>query len=561
MLIEHKRVGKGALGVLVILGILVAASAMVPVSTVKPSSAGLPNSSHGVRASSVPPTSCVQSPVPLNSSGTYAVLANSTVTNTGATVVIGNLGLYPGTSVTGFPPGIIAGKENINNVSAARAQQNLTSAYNNAAARTTCAVSIAGNLGGLTLKPGLYKSTSTLAISSGDLTLDGNGSASSVFIFQIASGLTTTSGRMVNLTNGTQASNVFWQVGSSATLGTTSTFEGTILAYASVTLATGAQLHGRALARTGAVTMDTNGVVVPGRPTARMDAMMAYDAHDGYLVLFGGSTHTGKQLGDTWTYHAGAWTQLALSHHPQAREGGSMTYDAADGYILLFGGCGAVTCPIADTWKFVSGAWTQLMPTSHPTIRVASMMTYDAGDGYVVLFGGTNAANTIALSDTWKFVGGAWTKLAPVASPPARFQGIMAYDSHDSYVLLFGGSNAAGTSLVDTWTFSAVVWTPHTLVTHPSARDSGMMSYDANDSYVVFFGGATSTGDRSDTWTFVAGIWTQHFPATHPTTRDSAAMAFDASDSYVLLFAGSNTAGTADYSDTWSFVGGVWTSR
>jgi hypothetical protein len=122
---------------------------------------------------------------------------------------------------------------------------------------------VAGNLGGQTLTPGLYKSGTSLEISSGDLTLDGQGDANAVFIFQMGSTLVTTSARQVILTNGAQAANIFWQVGSSATLGTTSVFKGNILALASISFMTGATLDGRALAQTGGVTFDGNTVTMP----------------------------------------------------------------------------------------------------------------------------------------------------------------------------------------------------------------------------------------------------------------------------------------------------------
>ena len=152
---------------------------------------------------------------------------------------------------------------------AAQAQGDLTTAYNDAAGRTVGAITVAGNLGGLTLTPGLYKSTSSLAISSGDLTLDAQGDPNAVFIFQMASTLTTTVGRQVILSGGAKAANIYWQVGSSATLGTISVVKGNILALASITLQTGATLEGRALARTGAVTLDSNtvGLVVPSDTT------------------------------------------------------------------------------------------------------------------------------------------------------------------------------------------------------------------------------------------------------------------------------------------------------
>ena len=203
------------------------------------------------------------SSVALGAAKGFVVLAGSTVTNTGATALTGDLGVSPGTAVTGFPPGTLTGTKHAGDPTSAQAMAALTKAYNDAAGRTQAPVTIAGNLGGKTLSPGLYKSTSSLAISSGDLTLDAKGDANAVFIFQMASTLTTTSGRAVVLSGGARASNVFWQVGSSATLGTTSAFKGTIMADQSITLNTGATLNGRALARIGAVTLAGNTVVAP----------------------------------------------------------------------------------------------------------------------------------------------------------------------------------------------------------------------------------------------------------------------------------------------------------
>jgi hypothetical protein len=198
----------------------------------------------------------------------FTVLAGTAVTNTGPTVVYGNVGVSPGTAVNGFPPGtVIGGAIHSADGPAGLAQVALTAAYNDAAGRTL-PVTVAGNLGGQTLPPGLYKSTSSLMIAVGEtLTLDGQGDVNSVFIFQVASALTTFSGSRVRLIGGAQAANIFWQVGSSATLGTYSTFNGTIMAYASVTLNTGAALNGRALAQTAEVTLDTNTMVNPGPAT------------------------------------------------------------------------------------------------------------------------------------------------------------------------------------------------------------------------------------------------------------------------------------------------------
>ena len=210
----------------------------------------------------IPVQTTVASNVTLGSLSTIAVLAGSGITNTGATTITGDMALSPGSSIGGFPPGILNGTQHINDAIATQAKLDLTAAYNDAAGRTsTDIVTLSGNIGGLTLTPGLYKSTSSLAISSGDLTLDAKGNADAVFIIQIASTLTTTSGRKVILSGGALASHIFWQVGSSATFGTTSDFKGTVMAMQSITLNTGATLNGKVLARTGAITMAGNTIV------------------------------------------------------------------------------------------------------------------------------------------------------------------------------------------------------------------------------------------------------------------------------------------------------------
>src|SRR5665647_2520789 len=159
-------------------------------------------------------------------------------------------GLSPGSSVGGFPPGVLTGTRQVNNPIAIQAKLDLMAAYNDAAGRTcTDIVTLSGNIGGLTLTPGLYKTTSSLAVSSGDLTFDAKENSNAIFIIQIASTLTTTSGRQVILKGNAQAFNIFWQVGSSATFGSTSVFKGTVMAMQSITFNTGASLDGRALAR------------------------------------------------------------------------------------------------------------------------------------------------------------------------------------------------------------------------------------------------------------------------------------------------------------------------
>jgi hypothetical protein len=210
----------------------------------------------------IPIQTTTMSTVSLGGLSSLAIIAGSGITSTGATVITGDIGLSPGSSIGGFPPGILNGTQHINDDISNQAKIDLTAAYNDLAGRTsTDIVTLSGNIGGLTLTPGLYKSTSSLAISSGDLTFDAKGNSNAVFIIQIASTLTTTSGRQVILSGGALASNIFWQVGTSATFGTTSVFKGTVLAMQSITFNTGATLDGRGFARTGAITMAGNTIV------------------------------------------------------------------------------------------------------------------------------------------------------------------------------------------------------------------------------------------------------------------------------------------------------------
>jgi Ice-binding-like len=194
-------------------------------------------------------------PVGMGTLESFAVLANTTVTNTGPTIVRGNVGVSPGSAVTGFPPGIVLdGTIHVADGVAAQAQSDLTTAYNDAAGRP-CANDLTGqDLGGMNLTTGVY-CFDTSAQLTGTLTLQGGPNA--VFIFQIGTTLTTASASRVSII-GVQSCKIFWQVGSSATLGTGTTFRGNIFALTSNTLTTGTTVDGRVLARNGAVTLDTN---------------------------------------------------------------------------------------------------------------------------------------------------------------------------------------------------------------------------------------------------------------------------------------------------------------
>lgn len=219
--------------------------------------------------------SAAVSPTVLGTAQGFLVLGGAAVTNTGTTTVTGgSLGVSPGTAISGFPPGIVVppGAIHAADAVAAQAQSDVTTAYNVLAGQARTATLTGQDLGGKTLIPGVYF-FATAAQLTGPLTLDAKGDASAVFVFQIGSTLTTASNASVLLINGASPCNVYWQVGSSATLGTGTRFVGNILALTSITLNTGTSVSGRALARNGATTLDTNtfssgGCAASASPTA-----------------------------------------------------------------------------------------------------------------------------------------------------------------------------------------------------------------------------------------------------------------------------------------------------
>jgi hypothetical protein len=200
-------------------------------------------------------------PISLGSADGFAVLAGAGITNTGPSVITGDIGTFPTTTIVGFSSITQSGTNHAGDAVTQGTKDALVTAYNAAVAEGPTSP-IAGDLGGQTLAAGVYNSSTSLGLT-GTLTLDGANNSSSIFVFQAGSTLTTASASNIALINGAQSCNVFWQMGSSVTLGTNSTFRGTVLAMQSITATTGATVDGRLLARNGAVTLDSNHITRP----------------------------------------------------------------------------------------------------------------------------------------------------------------------------------------------------------------------------------------------------------------------------------------------------------
>jgi hypothetical protein len=294
-------------------------------------------------------------------------------------------------------------------------------------------------------------------------------------------------------------------------------------------------------------------------PPSTYFGMMAYDAADGYVVLFGGCTPFGDiqyscVSNDTWTYRGGIWHNITSSRAPSGRNQAGMVYDAADGYILLFGGLtqptASATLPVNDTWEFLNGTWSQLSPVHSPPPTVQPDLVYDAADGYVLLVGG---------SWTWTFSRGLWTNItSSVKSAPTRPSSSIAYDAADGYVVLFGNYSptdpASDTSL---WTYFAGTWTDRSssgpLPGTPPVTQYGLpLVYDSSRSAIEMY----SDWGNGTVFEYSGGAWSSVVPVVSPPAVEDEAMAFDAADGYLLMFGGAvlGAPGGTLYDATWAWV-------
>jgi hypothetical protein len=308
-----------------------------------------------------PSASAAQAQVGLGTATSFAVLGGSTVTNTGPTTISGDVGLSPGTAVVGFPPGLVTnGTIHAADAVALQAQNDVTTSFNDAAGRGPV-VDAGVDLGGQKLLPGVYNNATSMALT-GTVTLDALGDPAAVFIFQAGSTLITASNATVSLVGAAQACNVFWQVGSSATIGTNTTFVGTVLALTSITMQTGATIEGRLLARNGAVTLDTNVITRPTcatvpppsttSPTPTASPSPTPTGHPTHSTGTGGGsgsggsgsgsgTGTGINTGTNTGTHTGTGTGTPPVIPPGHPETGRMPADNSQLWLL-----GAIFCVV-----------------------------------------------------------------------------------------------------------------------------------------------------------------------------------------------------------------------
>ncbi len=263
--------------------------------------------------------------VPLLTASPFAILAGSGITFAGAvnsTTINGNIGTFPTTTITGIGNAVLNGTNHAGDAVTQQAKLDLTAAYLFAAAQTG-AVTVPTELGSTTKTPGVYNSAAGTFGITGTLTLDAQGDPNAVFIFQAASTLITAASSNVVLINGAQAANVFWQVGSSATLGTSSHLEGTILALTSITATTSATVNGRLLARNGAVTLDTNTVTVTESTTVNANSLIAP-----------GANGTGSCFATRCLDNHMKMTLIVYFMAAELKALGGANYIAADGKVL-----------------------------------------------------------------------------------------------------------------------------------------------------------------------------------------------------------------------------------
>ncbi len=285
----------------------------------------------------------------------------------------------------------------------------------------------------------------------------------------------------------------------------------------------------------------------PDQPPPRNTGSMVYDATSGSVILFGGqyfngSTDATQYYNDTWSFHAGVWTNVTPAVSPPERSGAELAYDPPQNEVILFGGTGPDHQEYNDTWIWSGspGTWTNITSTVGPAPPPGFWfsMAYDAQTEAILLFGGVNFTDGIEhtyTNQTWSFLGDAWTHLSPATVPVGRQTQEMVWDTVDDEMLMFGGQGLSG-PLNDTWTYYDGNWNELSPAVHPGARGGYGLAFDSSINRVVLYGGSSSGSDFYSTWLYVGGTWTQYNTTVEPTNPQATyeQFVYDAADNEVV---------------------------
>jgi hypothetical protein len=275
-------------------------------------------------------------------------------------------------------------------------------------------------------------------------------------------------------------------------------------------------------------------------PSSRTYTQSVYDAADHEVLVFSGVGGNGGHFDDLWAYSNGKWTDLTTGPLPPFRVNGMITYDTSDGYVLLFGGEGCynvASCngyvTYGDTWKYQGGTWTNLTASlaTAPSPRFGAMMTYDSADGYVLLYGGWAPNGYTTYQDVWKFHGGAWSLLSNTSAPGTGAFGVMAYDSTDGYVLLYGAAGQGAAT--DTWTYLGGTWTQLSPATYPTLQGSYVITMDSTKGEIILYGAGGYT------YAFSHGDYSMLSDSSSAGSSTSGGLTYDGVDGYDVLVGGS----------------------
>ncbi|HEV2316733.1 MAG TPA: hypothetical protein VGV89_04065 [Thermoplasmata archaeon] len=287
--------------------------------------------------------------------------------------------------------------------------------------------------------------------------------------------------------------------------------------------------------------------------------LLVYDASDHYVFMFGGrakwTTFNHPFDGGDWAFANGTWRPLVTYNGPYNQGQGASAYDAADGYVVLFGGEQQGGGPhgaglLYYTYTYHAGNWTKLTLTVHPGTDVAAAMAYDPSIQRVILYGGSSSG---VANQTWMFHAGKWTQLHPATTPPSLSGAAMTYYAPGNELLLYGGVHCVTylncSESNATWAFAGGTWSRLSTPVNPGPRDSFTFAYDPPLRAAVLFGGSNLSTGQNDTWLFQNGRWALYCAPCGPNPREIAKSTYDPALPGLLLYGGYSARGFSN--QTW----------